>query len=309
MFAWNKTIVVFGILGIFLVAGSGCSQKKLYVATGSAELGEEGKKETATPFSETLPDKVSPLPQGDLTEGSLEGEGMEGEEESAASLVEAESDSSGAEGSPLEQEPVHLAHGAVASDAASSSGQDIRTNTTSQDQHKPDIQAESGSTISNVRQPGGIGKEGDTPIEHSPENVIIAKAEPSEAIKHQVDRMKEEEVAAVTAGLQDVFFKFDSWSITPEGKQALESDVEWLKGEESAELLIEGHCDERGTQAYNMVLGEKRAVAIRSYLVELGIDHDKLSVISYGKDRPFCADPTEVCYQLNRRGHFLLQKP
>ncbi|RMH32567.1 MAG: hypothetical protein D6690_13880 [Nitrospirae bacterium] len=138
-----------------------------------------------------------------------------------------------------------------------------------------------------------------------PSETTIAKVEPSEAIQHQLDQLKEEESDA----LLDVFFEFDSWALTPEGRAALENNAEWLKTQSSAKLLIQGHCDQRGTQAYNLVLGEKRATAIRDYLIELGIDPDRLSIVSYGKEKPFCTDSTEVCYQLNRRGHFVVRNP
>lgn len=143
------------------------------------------------------------------------------------------------------------------------------------------------------------------PPEKVPGETTIAKVEPSDAIRHQLDQLKEEESHA----LLDVFFEFDSWALTPEGRTALEHNAEWLKTQPSAKLLIQGHCDQRGTQAYNLVLGEKRAMVIRDYLVELGIDPDRLSIMSYGKEKPFCTDPTEVCYQLNRRGHFVVHHP
>jgi len=122
-----------------------------------------------------------------------------------------------------------------------------------------------------------------------------------------LDKIHEEELATVSAGLEDVFFQFDSWSLTSEAKESLERDMGWLATDPSALLIIEGHADQRGTQAYNMVLGKKRAMAIRDFLSQLGADPSRLTVISYGKDKPFCQDITEVCYQLNRRGHLLVQ--
>ena len=72
-------------------------------------------------------------------------------------------------------------------------------------------------------------------------------------------------------------------------------------------MKVEGHCDERGTAAYNLVLGEKRAKAVRNYLVELGVGADRLSIVSYGKERPFCNERAESCYQQNRRGHLVVK--
>ena len=111
----------------------------------------------------------------------------------------------------------------------------------------------------------------------------------------------------MAAGLRDVFFAYDSFSISDEGRQALSGDAEWVRSNPYAQLKIEGHCDERGTSAYNLVLGEKRAKAVRNYLVELGVAPAHLSVVSYGKERLFCTEHTESCYSQNRRGHVVVK--
>lgn len=146
-------------------------------------------------------------------------------------------------------------------------------------------------------------------LEQIPATFQVANVEPSETGRQRLEEMKRQELATAAAELEDVFFQFDSWSLTPEGKQALERDMGFLHHDAAASLLIEGHADQRGTQAYNLILGKRRAGAIRDYLSEMGIDPQRLAVISYGKDKPFCLDPTEVCYQLNRRGHLLVQNP
>lgn len=138
------------------------------------------------------------------------------------------------------------------------------------------------------------------------DDIVVAKAEP-EAVRQRVQEMQEEAAATAAAGLQDVFFAFDSWKITEAAKRALEADAQWLKANRTQMITIEGHCDERGTQAYNLVLGEKRAKAVRNYLIDLGIDPARLAVASYGKDRPFCREHTEDCYRQNRRGHLVLR--
>ena len=115
-----------------------------------------------------------------------------------------------------------------------------------------------------------------------------------------------EEKAAIEAGLQDVFFGYDQWSLSDAGMEALNSDAQWLKDHPGAVMKVEGHCDERGTADYNIVLGDKRAKAARSYLVESGVAPKQVAIVSYGKARPFCTDPAESCYQQNRRGHVLL---
>ena len=148
----------------------------------------------------------------------------------------------------------------------------------------------------NAGGPGGTG--------HT--NAMIAKAD-SGAAARQLAEIRAEQVASVAAGLRDVFFTYDSFSITDDGRHALSGDAEWARSNPYAQLKIEGHCDERGTSAYNLVLGEKRAKAVRNYLVELGVAPTHLSVVSYGKERPFCTEHTESCYSQNRRGHLVVK--
>ncbi|RMH35828.1 MAG: peptidoglycan-associated lipoprotein Pal [Nitrospirae bacterium] len=109
-----------------------------------------------------------------------------------------------------------------------------------------------------------------------------------------------------TSAIEDIYFDFDSWQITERGKHALEADAHWLKVNSDVTVTIEGHCDARGTQDYNLVLGKKRAEAVKAYLVDLGVEPNRISVVSYGEERPFCTAPTETCYQQNRRGHFVV---
>ena len=91
-----------------------------------------------------------------------------------------------------------------------------------------------------------------------------------------------------------------------EGMEALNHDATYLKDHPGAVLRIEGHCDERGTSDYNMVLGDKRAKAARNYLTAAGVSPKQIAIVSYGKERPFCFDRDETCYQQNRRDHMLL---
>lgn len=140
---------------------------------------------------------------------------------------------------------------------------------------------------------------------------MLAKVEPSESTARQIEDIRreqaKEQAASAEAGLRDVFFGYDSWTISEEGRQSLMQDAQWIKGNGGALVKIEGHCDERGTLAYNLVLGEKRAKAVRNYLVELGVGANRLAVVSYGKERPFCNERNEGCYQQNRRGHVVVR--
>ncbi|MEO6110853.1 MAG: peptidoglycan-associated lipoprotein Pal [Nitrospiraceae bacterium] len=130
---------------------------------------------------------------------------------------------------------------------------------------------------------------------------MLAKVDPSSSAGRQMDEFRAE------AGLRDVFFTYDSWTISEVERQALNRNAEWMKSNSSAFVKVEGHCDERGTSAYNLVLGEKRAKAARNYLVELGVGANRLSVVSYGKERPSCNEHAESCYQQNRRGHLVVK--
>lgn len=121
--------------------------------------------------------------------------------------------------------------------------------------------------------------------------------------------IRREEVAAMEAGLKDVFYGYDRYSVSDnDGVASLTTNADWLKENPKALLKISGHCDERGTHDYNLVLGEKRAKAAKSFLVDLGVNAKQVAIVSYGKDRPFCADHDEACHQQNRRGHMLLRK-
>jgi len=104
--------------------------------------------------------------------------------------------------------------------------------------------------------------------------------------------------------LDDVFFDFDRFQIRKDAMPVLDANAQWFRANGSKTVLIEGHCDERGTLAYNLVLGEKRARAAKMYLQDLGVQASQLQITSYGETRPFCKQQNEDCYQQNRRAHF-----
>jgi peptidoglycan-associated lipoprotein len=105
--------------------------------------------------------------------------------------------------------------------------------------------------------------------------------------------------------LGDVFFDFDRFQIRTDAMPVLDANVPWFRANANKTVLIEGHCDERGTLAYNLVLGEKRARAAKKYLQDLGVPVSQLQITSYGETRPFCKQQNEDCYQQNRRAHFV----
>jgi peptidoglycan-associated lipoprotein len=106
--------------------------------------------------------------------------------------------------------------------------------------------------------------------------------------------------------LSDVFFDYDSVELTDQTRGSLQKNAEFMKRRTSVRILIEGHADSRGTNEYNLALGERRADAARDYLVSLGVPADRITVVSKGEEQPFCREETEACWQQNRRGHFIV---
>ena len=106
--------------------------------------------------------------------------------------------------------------------------------------------------------------------------------------------------------LANVFFDLDSSSIRDDARGPLSTNADWLKRWTATRISIEGHCDERGSAEYNLSLGERRANAVKSYLVQLGVPGDRIVVVSKGKETPVCTDKNEACWQQNRRGHFII---
>jgi len=106
--------------------------------------------------------------------------------------------------------------------------------------------------------------------------------------------------------LADIHFDYDQASLTDEARAILEKHALWLQSHRAAKVMVEGHCDERGTAEYNLALGERRASAVRAYLTSLGVGADRVTVVSKGKEQPFCNERAESCYSQNRRGHFLI---
>jgi peptidoglycan-associated lipoprotein len=113
---------------------------------------------------------------------------------------------------------------------------------------------------------------------------------------------------AATAALSDVHFDLDRSAIRPADQPVLDANAGWLKSNGVARLLLEGYADERGSAAHNRALGERRAAAVRDALVARGIEASRISIRSYGEQRPLCTDRTDPCWARNRRVHFLVSR-
>jgi peptidoglycan-associated lipoprotein len=106
--------------------------------------------------------------------------------------------------------------------------------------------------------------------------------------------------------LEDVYFDLDKSDIRADARASLQKNSDWLKRWTSAQLTLEGHCDSRGSAEYNLELGTRRATAVKDYLVSLGVPAPRVTIVSKGKEQPFCTQEEESCWQQNRRGHFLI---
>src|SRR6266852_52742 len=105
--------------------------------------------------------------------------------------------------------------------------------------------------------------------------------------------------------VRDAYFDYDKADIRPDARESLSKTADFLKNYPQLKVAIEGHCDERGSTEYNLGLGDRRASAVKQYVISLGISADRLSTVSYGKEKPFCTESKESCWQQNRRGHFV----
>ena len=104
----------------------------------------------------------------------------------------------------------------------------------------------------------------------------------------------------------NIYFEFDKSTLTPMAQDTLMRHAAWLRENAGVTVTIEGHCDERGTNEYNLALGDRRADSAKAFLVDLGISSSRLTTISYGEERPLCMQQNEECWGKNRRGHFVI---
>ncbi len=137
-------------------------------------------------------------------------------------------------------------------------------------------------------------------------SAAAAPAAAAAAAPAQTPRPSPKEFMAVAA-LKEVYFDFDKYDIRAEDAKTLDANAAWLKSNADNLVLIEGHCDERGTNEYNLALGERRAKATMNYLVSQGIQANRITIISYGEERPVCNEKTEACWAKNRRANFLVK--
>lgn len=124
---------------------------------------------------------------------------------------------------------------------------------------------------------------------------------PSEAAREEAPG---ERAAAAAGGLEPIYFDFDRSFIRDDARSVMKANAEWLKANPQVKVRIEGNCDERGTIEYNQALGQRRAAAAKKYLTDLGISAGRITLVSYGKEKPVCHESSEDCWQENRRDDF-----
>ena len=108
--------------------------------------------------------------------------------------------------------------------------------------------------------------------------------------------------------VKDIYFEYDKSDIRGDQQASIQADAQFLSQHSNVNFIIEGHCDERGSTEYNLALGDQRASSVKSALTAAGISASRIKTISYGKEKPFCSESNEACWQQNRRGHFVYQK-
>ena len=108
--------------------------------------------------------------------------------------------------------------------------------------------------------------------------------------------------------VKDIYFDYDKYDIRAADQGSLQGDAQFLQQHPNIHITIEGHCDERGSTEYNLALGTNRADSVKNALIQAGVSGDRIKTISYGKEKPFCTESNESCWQQNRRGHFVYEK-
>jgi peptidoglycan-associated lipoprotein len=268
MKTWSHIALVLGTVSMLSLA-TGCT-KAMHTDAASKSYGRIQQRLSGPPDDRTRGGKLGDDPGGN-----------------AMAMV----DASGSQGSPSRGEQ---GGGLRSHDGSAAGGHDSEPT----DNGFPDLRWRDRSTLAS-------NSSSDTTEEHVSELMVVQSAASGSraymgTTENSAGRMESTE-------LNDVFFGYDRWLLSEAAQQRLSANAEWLKANVKRRVVIEGHCDERGTQDYNLVLGEKRAKAVRDYLGLLGIEPSRVTVVSYGKERPFCAEHTEQCYQQNRRGHIVVR--
>ena len=164
----------------------------------------------------------------------------------------------------------------------------------------------------------GCQKKVSTRPEEAPPQPVKQQPEPAQQPK-TTEKISEKKVESVTSSdiaseyaegkegmFADIMFEYDKYDVKESYKSELQAVAEWMTKNSSAKLSVEGNCDDRGTNEYNLALGDRRAKAVRDYLVSLGVASSRIETISYGEEKQVCTEQSEECWAKNRRAHFVI---
>jgi peptidoglycan-associated lipoprotein len=154
-----------------------------------------------------------------------------------------------------------------------------------------------------------VVKTADTTPPVAEEQKVSPPPAPEPTVQEQTPPVVTEAPAASSKGLEDVYFDFDKSAIRNDMRETLTANAQWLLGNPGVKVRIEGYCDERGTNEYNLALGERRAQSAKQFMVAMGVDSGRISTISYGEERAVCTEHHEDCWWKNRRARFSTVNP
>ena len=159
------------------------------------------------------------------------------------------------------------------------------------------------STIPDV--PTTVTQQQETTVSTPPEDFVNEEARPTvEDLPRDIEQLNR--VAQDRGYVRDAFFQYNESALSEDAQMALNATANWLRNNQQYNLLIEGHCDERGTEQYNLALGDRRASIVRDYLVTLGVESGRMRTVSYGEERPFDEGHDESAWRQNRRAHLVI---
>ena len=164
-----------------------------------------------------------------------------------------------------------------------------------------------GSSSAGSSGPGGLGGSGGGDLGSSEANPFASGGGSGSGKDSGIQESRLQSFEE-SSELKDIHFKFDKYDLDNNSRAILKRNADYLKHNPSLQIEVHGHCDERGTNNYNIALGERRAHSTKKYLVSQGVDSNRVHVISFGEEKPFCFDSNETCWYQNRRAHFMVSK-
>ena len=162
--------------------------------------------------------------------------------------------------------------------------------------------------VAPVPQPGEVAPPSEQKEVEKPKKSPVTEQVTEQQIAKVESGDVPSKVEEITGMFKDIYFDYDKYEINENGRLVLRSVADYLTKNSSHKILIEGHCDDRGTSEYNLALGDKRAKSAKDFLLSLGVTSSRAEVISYGKEKPLCNEHTEECWTKNRRAHFVILK-